>query len=135
MRPEDREALVRRSMDAWNADDWEKELEAIWSPDGTVVAPDGWPEAGEFKGWRAMVEQWRRIKGSWAEERVDLVESEPLGDRVLAQVHWVMQGEASGAPLEVDVSIVCEFEDERLSRMEYFLDREAALTAAEAPKR
>jgi ketosteroid isomerase-like protein len=132
MGPEDREALVRRSIEAWNADDWEKQLEAIWSPDGTIVAPEGWPEAGAFNGWPAMLEQWRRIKGSWAEERVDLIEAEPVGDRVLAQVHWVMQGEASGAPLEVDVSIVSEFQGERLSRMAYFLDRESARAAAEA---
>jgi len=43
-----------------------------------------------------------------------------------------MQGEASGAPLEVDVSIVCEFRGERLSRMAYFLDPESARAAAEA---
>jgi ketosteroid isomerase-like protein len=131
MRPEDREALVRRSMDAWNADDWERELEAIWSPDGTIVAPEGWPESGEFHGWDAMVEQWRRIKGSWAEERVELVEAEPVGEHVLGRVHWIMRGDASGAPLEVDVAIVCEFEGERLSRMAYFLDPQSARSAAE----
>ncbi len=43
MGPEAREAMVRRSIEAWNADDWEKRLEAIWSPDGTIVAPEGWP--------------------------------------------------------------------------------------------
>ena len=31
-----------------------------------------------------------------------------------------MQGEASGAPLEVSVSIVSEFQGERLPRMAYF---------------
>jgi hypothetical protein len=48
------------------------------------------------------------VKGSWAEERVELV--------------------------EVDASIVCECEGERLSRMAYFLDHEAARTVAEADR-
>jgi hypothetical protein len=128
----DREALVRRSIDAWNADDWEDQLAAIWSPDGTIVAPEGWPEAGEFRGWPAMLEQWRRIKGSWAEDRVEVIELESIADRVLAQLRWILQGEASGAPLEVNAWLVAESEGDRLSRMTYFLDRESARTAAEA---
>jgi ketosteroid isomerase-like protein len=127
----DREALLRRSLDAWNADDWEEQLNAIWSADGTIVAPEGWPEVGEFRGWPAMLEQWRRIKGSWAEERVELLELESIGDRILAQVRWTMRGEASGAPLQVDVALVCEARDDRLTKMAYFLDREAARAEAE----
>lgn len=132
MQREDREALVQRSIDAWNSDDWEEQLRAVWSPDGVIVAPEGWPESGEFRGWPAMVEQWRRIKGSWAEERVDVIELESIDGRVLAQLRWTMRGEVSGAPLEVDVAIVCEVSGSRLSRMTYFLDRETARRAAEA---
>jgi hypothetical protein len=61
--PADREALARRSIEAWNADDWEEQLSALWSPDGTIVSPEGWPESGEFRGWPAMVEQRRRVAG------------------------------------------------------------------------
>jgi ketosteroid isomerase-like protein len=132
VQPEDREALAQRSIDAWNSEDWEEQLRAIWSPDGVIVSPEGWPEAGEFEGWPAMVEQWRRVKGSWAEERVDVIEVESIGDRVLAQLRWTMRGESSGAPLEVDVAIVCEVSGDRLSRMSYFLDRKSARRAAEA---
>lgn len=128
----ERESLVRRSIDAWNADDWENQLSAIWSPEGTIVSPEGWPESGEFRGWPAMLEQWRRIKGAWAEDRVEVVELESIGDRVLGSLRWALQGEASGAPLEVDVAILCEFEGERLSKMTYFLDRESARATAEA---
>jgi hypothetical protein len=134
VRGEEREALIRRSVEAWNADGWEEQLKAIWRPEGTIVAPQGWPEAGEFKGWPAMVEQWRRIKDSWAEERVDVIDLESIGDRVLAHLRWIMQGEASGAPLEVDVWLVGQTEEDRLSKMAYFLDRETARTAAEAGK-
>ncbi|HEY7266667.1 MAG TPA: nuclear transport factor 2 family protein [Solirubrobacterales bacterium] len=127
-----REELVRRSIAAWNADDWEDQLRAIWSPNGTIVSPEGWPESGEFAGWPAMLEQWRRIKGSWAEERIEAVGVQSIGERVLGDLHWTMRGDASGAPLEVDVAMVCEFEGGRLSKMTYFLDHESARAAAEA---
>jgi ketosteroid isomerase-like protein len=132
MRPDERVALVRRSFAAWNADDWQDQLRAIWSPEGTIIAPEGWPEAGEFEGWSRMVEEWNRIKDSWGEERVEPLEIESIRERVLGHVRWTMRGEASGAPLEVDVWLVAECEDGRLSRMAYFLDGESARTAAEA---
>jgi len=127
----EREAIVRRSIDAWNSENWEDELRALWDPDGKVVAPEGWPERGEFEGWSAMVEQWRRIKGSWASEHVEVDALRSVDDRVLADLRWILRGEASGAPFEAEVAFVCEFKGDRLVRMEYFLDREAARTAAE----
>ena len=52
MNPEEREALVRTSTDAWNSNDFET-LKAIWSPEGVIVSPEGWPEVGTFSGWDA----------------------------------------------------------------------------------
>ena len=132
MDAKEREALVRRSIDAWNSENWEEELREIWDPEGVIIAPKRWPEAGEFRGWSAMVEQWRRIKGSWAVERVEMVGLRSVGDRAVADVRWTLQGDASGAPLEVEVAFLCEFAGDRLVRMQYFLDRDAAHRAAEA---
>jgi ketosteroid isomerase-like protein len=133
MGPKERESLVRRSIEFWNADDWGG-LRSIWSPEGVVVAPEGWPEAGTFEGWHAMLEQWRRIKDSWAEEHVELTSLEPAGGTLLAACRWILRGEASGAPLEVDAWILCEFAGGRISKMTYFMDREAARSAAAGAK-
>ena len=127
----DREELARRSIDAWNAGDWEKQLAAIWSRDGLIVSPEGWPESGEFRGWPAMLEQWRRIKESWAEERVELIRLESVGERVLTHLRWTMRGEASGAPLEVNVWGLYALGDDRIVELVYFLEAEAARAAAE----
>ncbi|HEY6654580.1 MAG TPA: nuclear transport factor 2 family protein [Solirubrobacterales bacterium] len=127
----DREELARRSIEAWNADDWEEGLAAIWSRDGLIVSPQGWPEAGEFKGLPAMVEQWRRIKDSWEEEHVELLAVESVGLRVLASVRWVMRGETSGAPLDVPAWMLFSFKGGRISRIEYFLDESGARAAVE----
>src|SRR3954447_23930610 len=126
----ERERLARRSIDAWNAQNWENELRKVWKPDGVIVAPEGWPESGSFEGWPAMVAEWQRIKGSWAAERADPIEVESIGERVLAHIRWELQGDASGAPLESDVYFVCEFEEDRISKMSYFLDPETARAAA-----
>jgi hypothetical protein len=129
--PGDREALVRRSIEAWNEDDWEEGLRSIWSRDGMIVSPEGWPESGPFEGWDAMVEQWRRIKSSWAEEHVELLSLKSGADDVLAEMRWSLRGEASGALLEVQAWILCEFDQDRISKMTYFLDGEEARRAAE----
>jgi hypothetical protein len=128
----EREAVVRASIDAWNSADWESNLKPVWHRDGVVVSPEGWPESGRFVGWDAMVEQWRRIKDSWAEERVELISAEPAREGVLAEVRWTLRGEASGAPLEVQVWILCDLVGDRLSKMTYFLDGETARRGAEA---
>lgn len=125
-----REAIVRASVEDWNSAEWEKGLNRIWDPEGVVVAPEGWPEAGTFRGWEAMVQQWRRIKDSWAEEHVEFRSVQPAGEGALADVTWLLRGEASGAPLQVEVWILCEFKGARLSKMSYFLDGEAARAAA-----
>jgi ketosteroid isomerase-like protein len=132
MDPRDREAIVRRSIEAWNSDDWEERLREIWDPEGVIVAPEGWPEAGTFVGWEEMVGQWRRIKESWTQDQVQLTSAEQAGEGLLGGVRWTLQGEASGAPLEVQAWILCEFRGDRLAKMAYFLDEDAARRAAEA---
>lgn len=123
------ETLVRRAFDVWNANDWEA-LEQLWNSDGVAIAPEGWPEPGEFVGWPAIREQFERLKDSWVEERVEVLSARPAGEHLLVDLRWTVLGEASGAPLDVEMWMLCDFRGERFARAEYFLDREAALTAA-----
>jgi ketosteroid isomerase-like protein len=125
------ESVLRRSIDAWNANDWEV-LESLWNPDGTIVAPEGWPEPGPREGWDAIREQFERIKDSWTEERAEVLSIRPIGDRLFAEIRWTVRGEASGAPLEVGMWMLCDLEGGRFSAIEYFLDRDAAHAAAGA---
>jgi ketosteroid isomerase-like protein len=123
------ESVLRRSLEAWNENDWDA-LEALWNPDGEIDAPEGWPESGTQVGWDAVRTQFERIKDSWAEESVELIRVERTGDRLLGHLRWVLRGEASGAPLEVPMWMLCEFRDARFSRIRYFMDEGAALDAA-----
>jgi ketosteroid isomerase-like protein len=125
------EEILRRSLEAWNENDWET-LEKLWDPEGEIVAPEGWPESGVRKGWPAIRDQFDRIKDSWSAERVEVLTVGQEGDRLLAHIQWIVRGEASGAPLEVEMWMVCEFHGERFSRIQYFLDGAAARQAAKA---
>jgi ketosteroid isomerase-like protein len=124
------ESVLRRSIEAWNENDWGA-LESMWNPDGHIVAPEGWPEPGQRKGWAAIREQFERIKDSWTEERVEVLAIREVPRGLLADLRWSVKGDASGAPLDVDMWMLCEFEGGRFSSIEYFLDREAAMAAAE----
>jgi ketosteroid isomerase-like protein len=123
------ESTFHRSIEAWNENDWET-LEALWGPDGHIIAPEGWPEPGKREGWAEIREQFERIKDSWVEERAEVLAVRPVGDRLFADIRWIVRGEASGAPLEVDMWMLCDFEGGRFSAIEYFLDRDAARGAA-----
>jgi ketosteroid isomerase-like protein len=124
------ESVLRRSVEAWNANDWPM-LESLWHSDGEIVAPEGWPEPGPRQGWTAIREQFDRIKGSWTEERVEVLSVSGTDERLLADLRWVVKGEASGAALEVAMWMLCDFRGDRFTRIQYFLDREKALAAAE----
>jgi ketosteroid isomerase-like protein len=124
------EVVFRRSVDAWNTDDWEA-LESMWNPEGHIVAPEGWPEPGRRDGWAAIREQFERIKDSWTEEHVEVLKVRSAGDRLFADIRWIVRGEASGAPLQVAMWMLCEFDDGVFTSIEYFLDHDAAMAACE----
>ena len=119
---------MRRAIEAWNENDWEA-LQKLWDPEGEIVPPEGWPETGARTGWPAIREQFRVIKDSWSEDRVEAISIEQVGDRALTHVHWAVRGEASGAPLQVEMWMLFEFGNGLISRIQYFLEREAASSA------
>jgi ketosteroid isomerase-like protein len=117
--------LVRRSIEAWNRDDWDA-LEAVWHADGEIVAPPGWPEPGVFSGWPAVRRQFERLKESWSDEHIELASLTTLDRTVLAQVRWRGHGEASGLDLDLEVWMVNFVRGGKLSRVEYHFDEDAA---------
>ena len=121
-------ATVRKSWAAWNANDWEA-LEAYWEPQGEVIAPEGWPEAGSNRGWGSIRRQFERLKSSWERERVEEVEIEPVSDQLLVHGRWITEGHSSGVTLETDFWMLCRIRDGRFARAEYFFEREAAEAA------
>jgi uncharacterized protein len=124
--------LVRRSFEAWNANDWPA-LEAAYDPDVIADPPEGWPEGEAAHGWEAVRVQFKRLKDAWENERVQVDEIEEVGDRVLAQFRWVGRGKASGVDVAEPLWALFTVRDARIVRLKYFLSRSNAVEAAESP--
>jgi ketosteroid isomerase-like protein len=130
MESAEREALARRSLEAWNHPDWERRMEPLCHPDGEIVTPAEWPETGTITGWPAIREQFRRLKEPWAEEHVEVVEISHAAGRVLARLRWLGSGAGSGLDLDLAMWCLLSLADQQVLRMEFFLDREKAEQAA-----
>jgi ketosteroid isomerase-like protein len=116
---------------AWNDADWEASEPFYW-PDAELKAPEGWPEAAEVTGWPAIRQQFDRLKDGWAEDRWDFDSTEAVGeDVVLQHGRWHGRGQGSGLPFDFEAWILYRFRNGRITRLEYYLDRELAMAAAD----
>lgn len=126
------EALVRRAIDAWNADDWEA-MEALCHRDITITAPRQWPETGDTEGWPGVRRQFERLKESWSEERIEPVEYRTAGDMVLVAGRWMGRAAASGLNLDLRTWVVYRIVHGAIRWMGFFLAEGEALGAAGLP--
>lgn len=124
--------VVRRSFEAWNANDWSG-LEAAYDPKVVADPPEGWPEGETAHGWEAVRMQFVRLKEAWQDEHVQVDELEQVGEMVLARFRWVAQGKASGVDVTEPLWGLFGVRNARIVRLKYFLSRSSALEAAESP--
>lgn len=120
MGEKENEAIVRRAVDAWNANDWAL-MEALHSPEVEVVAPREWPEGATLRGWGAVRRQFERLKDSWSLERYETERIESAGDKVLLVGTWIGTGETSGLDLGQEMCPVFTLKGGRIARIEYYL--------------
>ena len=123
------EALIRRAIEAWNANDW-KVMQSLIAPDAELVAPEGWPETGTFRGWPAVRNLLHGLKEAWSEEHLEILAMESRADTVLVDARWITRGEGSGLDIETEVWIAYRLEGGRTTRIQFSLEeapiREAA---------
>jgi len=127
---EDKVEIAERLGDIWTTADWAQAEQHFW-PDAEAQAPEGWPEAEDSKGWPAMQQQFERLKEAWAEDRWEIASTETVDeDTVLQHGHWRGHGRESGLELDLETWIIYRFRDGKVSRMEFYIDRGQAMTAA-----
>ena len=124
--------LVREIFEAWNRDDVEAALAIV---DPAVVldfrTTDSFPGLrDEFRGHDGFREWWRRVR-----EPFEYWHAEPRrffrdGDKVVADVHFVAKGGASGVPVEMDFGNFWTFRDRLMVRFEAYPSLDDALTSA-----
>jgi ketosteroid isomerase-like protein len=122
--------LIRRTVEAWNRDDWAA-MERDVVPEIAVQAPEGWPEAGTFEGWPAVRAQYERVKESWSDEHLEVIDITAAGDgRFLVHLSWTGHGEASGLEFDLPLWNIYTVVDGKVTRIDFHFDAYEARRAA-----
>jgi len=124
-------AVVRTFVQAFQRDDLDAVAETLDSQVELAEWPDG-PEARIYHGRdgvREAVANWRE---SWERMEVEIAELTEVGDRVLVTLDQRFTGKESGLEMAITSTNVFTVRDSRISRIQLFTNRDAALAAARA---
>ncbi len=122
-------AAVGRATAAWNADDWEG-MAREYRPDAEVTPPHGWLEGEDSHGWEEIHRQFARLKDSWSNESLEVVETRAEGSNPFVRFRRLTEGETSGIKVESDVFCAFRFDEERVTHHSFHFDRAEALAGA-----
>ena len=122
--------VIRELTRLWNEGDDEGVL-ALYAEDAVQQTGPHWPEQATLRGHaeiRAGMEEW---KESWETTRLE-VESleERAPDMVVAVGAWHIRARTSGIEGEMPLFILFTLRDGRVTRLEWFEDRDSAVAAA-----
>ncbi len=98
-------------------------------PDGEVVPMCDWPE-GRIRGREAVWDFFVAADEPWEPGTYELDEVADGGDYVAARMRRDLRGKSSGVEVEYDLWVVVTFRDGKVTRAEWFEDRQEALEAA-----
>jgi ketosteroid isomerase-like protein len=112
-----------------------KRFRTRWAEDALVTAPDGWPEAGPFRGRDAILRQFERLRSDWDENRfreIEVLADE--GEWVVIRGRWQTRGAGSGIENEVDVAMAFRVRNGHLVEGHARWDPSEALKVAGLPE-
>ena len=121
--------VVRRLFDYWEQGEWEASAELFDSDFESVFSATAFPDPGSYRGARSTLDAWRRWLEAWEEFSLELEETIPAGEGVVALNRLRGRGKASGIPVDSEVGCIFDFNQGRIVRM-VFCDRRQALEAA-----
>lgn len=120
--------VVRSVYEAFAAVDAEGIASRLHA-DVELIDPDI-PGGGTFHGVDGVFDFLRLWGEPFSELHVDVEDLIPVDDRVVAVVHQYGVAAASGAPVEMHDAHLWTVENGLVTRIQFFLSREAALEAA-----
>ena len=98
--------------------------------DVEVVPMGDWPETHIIRGREAVWNFLVANEEPWEPGPYELDEVADGGDHVAARLRRDVRGKSSGVEVEFDLWVVVTFRDGKVTRAEWFEDREEALEAA-----
>jgi ketosteroid isomerase-like protein len=123
--------FVRRWVEAWNRGELEA-LIADSSPEIEWVVTREHPDATTHHGVDAVAAYLRDWLTTMPDLRVEIVELEEVGDKVLVVLRLTGTGAGSGAATDVRTAMISTFREARAVRTEEFLDIDEARRALAA---
>jgi ketosteroid isomerase-like protein len=90
-----------------------------------MVGPGGF--SGTFRGAEGFRDAWKDWLGPFETYSVEIEEIREAGDHVIVLVRHTATVTGSDAPMDGTAAGIMTFRDGRLSRMEFNLDRDAAI--------
>jgi ketosteroid isomerase-like protein len=115
---------------AYNAGDINAAVD-LCAADVTAFPDVSFPELSSLAGRDELRDFWEESLSAWASGDVAPVkEVLDLGDgRVIVRGEWGGEGITSGVETYANLSTICTIRDGHISRLEYFIDHDAALKA------
>jgi ketosteroid isomerase-like protein len=95
-----------------------------------MVGPEYAPARLEYRGLDGFVEGWREWTHAFATFQIELDDMIDAGDSVVSLVRQIATMDVGGPEIETEGAAVWMMRDGRLRRVEFHLDRDAALRAA-----
>ena len=123
--------IAKRMLDAWNAGNVDRMID-FWTEDGDWIwedAPD-LPDARVVRGREQVEAHLRDVMGLLGDLKLEAEEFVDLGDDLLVVVRTSVHGAQSGIELDTPGFHLVRFENGRVRRYRWFLDRDQAVRAA-----
>jgi ketosteroid isomerase-like protein len=126
--------LAGQGVEAWNRRDidW---LRSNGTADFEFVpAVAATVEGGSVKGADGLARFFEEMDETWETFRLEPEDFRLVGEVVLFHGRVIAKGRGSGVELDQPIASVVRFRDEKIARMQSYLDLEEALAAAQAGK-
>jgi ketosteroid isomerase-like protein len=120
---------MRQALAAFERGDKETWLGLVHD-DIEAVPMGDWPEEAHVRGREAVWDFLVATEEPWEPGPYELGEVADGGDHVAARTRRDLRGKSSGVEVEFDLWAVLTFRDGKVTRVEWFEDRQAALEAA-----
>jgi ketosteroid isomerase-like protein len=124
--------LARAGLDAWNRRDIDWLRDNATTDFEFVPAVAATVDGGSVKGPEGLANFFEEMDETWETFRIEPEDFRLVGEVVLGHVRVIAKGRGSGVELDQRLGSIMHFREEKLARMQSFLDPEEALAAAQA---
>jgi ketosteroid isomerase-like protein len=121
--------IVLEAYARYNAGERTPEL-WFWHSDAEYHAAREDPDTAVHRGIDAIRGQFASWHEAYPGLRVEILDAEASGDKVLLWVRFVGHGAASGIPLNMELAHLYTMRDGKAARVVEYMDRKEALEAA-----